>query len=81
MLNQSSKQLFIVMVIVLQEAAVTNEELRLVKMHDTVQQLPPPHYRTLQYIIQHLSHMAQYSDRTGMNVKNLAIVWAPNLLK
>ncbi|XP_072049400.1 uncharacterized protein [Amphiura filiformis] len=64
-----------------EEAAVTDEECRLVKMHDTVQQLPPPHYRTLQFLIDHLAKMAAYGEQTGMNTKNLAIVWAPNLLK
>ena len=62
-------------------AAITNEDDRLVKMHDTVQQLPPPHYRTLEFIIKHLARMAESAEQTGMNIKNLAIVWAPNLLK
>ena len=50
-------------------------------MHDTVQQLPPPHYRTLEFLIKHLAKMAAHGDQTGMNTKNLAIVWAPNLLR
>ncbi|XP_033110482.1 rho GTPase-activating protein 33-like isoform X2 [Anneissia japonica] len=61
--------------------AVADEENRLMHIHDTVQQLPPPHYRTLEYLIKHLAKMAEKEDRTGMNTKNLAIVWAPNLLR
>ncbi|XP_033641112.1 rho GTPase-activating protein 32-like isoform X4 [Asterias rubens] len=64
-----------------EEAATSNEERRLIKMHDTVQQLPPPHYRTLEFLIKHLAKMAAHGDQTGMNTKNLAIVWAPNLLR
>ncbi|XP_038065145.1 rho GTPase-activating protein 32-like isoform X2 [Patiria miniata] len=64
-----------------EEAATSEEESRLLKMHDTVQQLPPPHYRTLQFLIKHLAKMATHGNQTGMTTKNLAIVWAPNLLR
>uniref|UniRef100_A0A4X2MAK7 Rho GTPase activating protein 33 n=1 Tax=Vombatus ursinus TaxID=29139 RepID=A0A4X2MAK7_VOMUR len=57
------------------------EEERLVRVHDVIQQLPPPHYRTLEYLLRHLSRMAQHSANTSMHARNLAIVWAPNLLR
>ncbi|CAM9761360.1 unnamed protein product, partial [Lampetra fluviatilis] len=57
------------------------EEDKLVKIHDAIQQLPPPHYRTLEYLMKHLWALALHSDKTGMHSKNLAIVWAPNLLR
>ncbi|XP_056331668.1 rho GTPase-activating protein 33 isoform X3 [Danio aesculapii] len=57
------------------------EEERMVKVHDVIQQLPPPHYRTLEYLIRHLAHLATCSAETNMHIKNLAIVWAPNLLR
>ncbi|XP_043117950.1 rho GTPase-activating protein 33 isoform X4 [Puntigrus tetrazona] len=57
------------------------EEERMVKVHDVIQQLPPPHYRTLEYLIRHLAHLATCSGETNMHIKNLAIVWAPNLLR
>uniref|UniRef100_A0A672RB68 Rho GTPase-activating protein 32 n=1 Tax=Sinocyclocheilus grahami TaxID=75366 RepID=A0A672RB68_SINGR len=60
--------------------AATDEE-RLVKVHDVIQQLPPPHYRTLEFLMRHLSRMGTYSAVTNMHCKNLAIVWAPNLLR
>ncbi|KAJ7996939.1 hypothetical protein DPEC_G00223710 [Dallia pectoralis] len=61
-------------------SAATDEE-RLIKIHDVIQQLPPPHYRTLEFLMRHLSHLATYSYVTNMHSKNLAIVWAPNLLR
>lgn len=61
-------------------SAATDEE-RLVKIHNVIQQLPPPHYRTLEYLMKHLSHLATFSSITNMHTKNLAIVWAPNLLR
>lgn len=60
---------------------MSEDEVQLYQMHDTVQQLPPPHYRTLEFLIRHLAKMSTYHELTGMNVKNLAIVWAPNLLR
>ncbi|XP_068186830.1 rho GTPase-activating protein 32 isoform X3 [Antennarius striatus] len=61
-------------------SAATDEE-RLIKIHDVIQQLPPPHYRTLEFLMRHLSRLAAFSYITNMHTKNLAIVWAPNLLR
>ncbi|KAM8817204.1 rho GTPase-activating protein 32 isoform 1-T1 [Rhynchonycteris naso] len=61
-------------------SAATDEE-RLLKIHDVIQQLPPPHYRTLEFLMRHLSLLADYCSITNMHAKNLAIVWAPNLLR
>ncbi|XP_075046609.1 rho GTPase-activating protein 33 isoform X5 [Mixophyes fleayi] len=57
------------------------EEEKLICVHDLIQQLPPPHYRTLEYLMRHLSRLSAHSDRTGMHARNLAIIWAPNLLR
>ncbi|XP_072011240.1 rho GTPase-activating protein 33 isoform X5 [Engystomops pustulosus] len=57
------------------------EEEKLIRVHDLIQQLPPPHYRTLEYLMRHLSRLSMHSDRTGMHARNLAIIWAPNLLR
>ncbi|KAG9335417.1 hypothetical protein JZ751_004739 [Albula glossodonta] len=57
------------------------EDERMVKVHDVIQQLPPPHYRTLEFLMRHLAHLATRSGETNMHIKNLAIVWAPNLLR
>ncbi|KAK4878829.1 hypothetical protein RN001_011335 [Aquatica leii] len=54
---------------------------RLLKMREAVQKLPPPHYRTLEYLMKHLTRVAQHGSSTGMTTRNIAIVWAPNLLR
>lgn len=46
-----------------------------------MQKLPPPHYRTLEYLMRHLANVAKHGARTGMTTRNVAIVWAPNLLR
>ena len=43
--------------------------------------LPKPNHRTLANLIRHLHRVSLHSDSTGMTAKNLAIVWAPNLLR
>ncbi|XP_048786270.1 LOW QUALITY PROTEIN: rho GTPase-activating protein 32-like [Lagopus muta] len=59
----------------------TTEEERLVRMRDVIQQLPAPHYRTLAYLMRHLACLAGHCSTTNMHAKNLAIAWAPNLLR
>ncbi|XP_007485017.1 rho GTPase-activating protein 30 [Monodelphis domestica] len=61
--------------------AVQLEPQRLVKIRDVLGELPGPHYRTLEYLMRHLVHMASFSAQTNMHARNLAIVWAPNLLR
>uniref|UniRef100_H3BCI0 Rho GTPase activating protein 32 n=1 Tax=Latimeria chalumnae TaxID=7897 RepID=H3BCI0_LATCH len=61
--------------------SASSDEERLVKIHDVIQQLPPPHYRTLEFLMRHLAYLATFSCVTNMHTKNLAIVWAPNLLR
>ena len=39
------------------------------------------HFNTLKHLMIHLQKVAQRSKDTGMSSKNLAIVWAPNLIK
>ncbi|GLV36917.1 Cd GTPase activating protein-related [Carabus blaptoides fortunei] len=58
-----------------------NDNERLLKMREAVQKLPPPHYRTLEYLMRHLARVAKHGANTGMTTRNVAIVWAPNLLR
>ena len=58
-----------------------NDHDRLLKMREAVQKLPPPHYRTLEYLMRHLARVAKHGASTGMTTRNIAIVWAPNLLR
>lgn len=57
------------------------EEGQLARIQNIIQELPPPHYRTLEYLIRHLAHIASFSSKTNMHARNLALVWAPNLLR
>lgn len=55
-----------------------------VKLEDLKQlllQLPKAHYETLKFLMRHLACIAANGEKTGMDSKNVAIVWAPNLLK
>ncbi|XP_029310108.1 LOW QUALITY PROTEIN: rho GTPase-activating protein 30 [Cottoperca gobio] len=61
--------------------AIQLEEERLVKIRDVLKELPAPHYRTLEFLMRHLVKMASYCSETNMHCRNLAIVWAPNLLR
>ncbi|XP_008064111.1 rho GTPase-activating protein 30 isoform X4 [Carlito syrichta] len=61
--------------------AVQLEPERLVKILEVLRELPLPNYRTLEFLMRHLVHMASFSAQTNMHARNLAIVWAPNLLR
>ncbi|CAG9798189.1 unnamed protein product [Chironomus riparius] len=63
------------------QARSDGEDLRLKMVKQTVRKLPPPHYRTLKYLACHLCRIAKHSAKTGMTERNIAIVWAPNLLR
>lgn len=43
--------------------------------------LPQAHLRTLAHLMRHLHRVSLAHRRTGMTSRNLAIVWAPNLLR
>uniref|UniRef100_UPI00398E5831 rho GTPase-activating protein 31 n=1 Tax=Pristiophorus japonicus TaxID=55135 RepID=UPI00398E5831 len=61
--------------------AAQSEEEQLAGIQNVIKELPPPHYRTLEYLIKHLTHIASFSTQTNMHSRNLALVWAPNLLR
>ncbi|KAM7064930.1 rho GTPase-activating protein 31 [Acridotheres tristis] len=54
---------------------------QLARIQNAIQELPPSHYRTLEYLMKHLTHLASFSNMTNMHTRNLALVWAPNLLR
>ncbi|XP_034970661.2 rho GTPase-activating protein 31 isoform X1 [Zootoca vivipara] len=56
-------------------------EEQLAQIQNAIQELPPSHYRTLEYLSKHLTHLASFSSMTNMHTRNLALVWAPNLLR
>uniref|UniRef100_A0A670Z2J2 Rho GTPase activating protein 30 n=1 Tax=Pseudonaja textilis TaxID=8673 RepID=A0A670Z2J2_PSETE len=61
--------------------AIQLEESRLEKIKEVLKELPSPHHRTLEFLMKHLVRMASFSSQTNMHARNLAIVWAPNLLR
>ena len=64
-----------------QDAVSLKGDERLLKIKNTVARLPPPHYRTAKFLFAHLNRMSLYSAKTGMDSRNLAIVWSPNLMR
>ena len=63
------------------EAAKLPEDLRLSAMRQVLSTLPKENFRTLEYLMRHLHKVSLKGHDTGMTAKNLAIVWAPNLLR
>ncbi|XP_029029960.1 rho GTPase-activating protein 31 [Betta splendens] len=61
--------------------SVQGDHERLVYIQKVVKQLPTPHFRTLEFLTKHLAHLATLSTQTNMHTRNLALVWAPNLLR
>lgn len=61
--------------------AIQSGDFRLKMIRQTIRKLPPPHYRTLKYLACHLYEISKHSANTGMTERNIAIVWAPNLLR
>lgn len=57
------------------------ESAKLSNLIKVLKLLPLNHYISLEYLARHLNKIASYSDQTGMTIKNLAIVWSPNLLR
>ncbi|XP_061818367.1 rho GTPase-activating protein 31 [Nerophis lumbriciformis] len=62
-------------------ASVCGDHERLLHIQKVVRELPTPHFRTLEYLTKHLARLATLSAQTNMHTRNLALVWAPNLLR
>ncbi|XP_026881608.2 rho GTPase-activating protein 31 [Electrophorus electricus] len=60
---------------------VKEEDDQLRNIQIVIKELPASHFRTLEFLVKHLSHMATLSHHTNMHTRNLALVWAPNLLR
>ncbi|XP_042354977.1 rho GTPase-activating protein 31 [Plectropomus leopardus] len=60
---------------------VQGDHERLLHIQGVIKELPTPHFRTLEYLTKHLAHLATLSSKTNMHTRNLALVWAPNLLR
>uniref|UniRef100_H2YYA7 Rho-GAP domain-containing protein n=1 Tax=Ciona savignyi TaxID=51511 RepID=H2YYA7_CIOSA len=56
-------------------------EERLNGLRRLVHMLPAPHYQTLKFLISHLRKVADNCDVNKMEVRNLAIVFGPTLVR
>ncbi|MCI4394184.1 hypothetical protein PGIGA_G00165870 [Pangasianodon gigas] len=61
--------------------SVKEEHEQLRNVQRVIEELPIAHFRTLEYLTKHLAHLATLSHQTNMHTRNLALVWAPNLLR
>ncbi|XP_041864990.1 rho GTPase-activating protein 31 isoform X2 [Melanotaenia boesemani] len=61
--------------------SVHGDHERLLHIQEVIKELPTPHFKTLEYLTKHLAHLATLSTQTNMHTRNLALVWAPNLLR
>ncbi|XP_051528245.1 rho GTPase-activating protein 31-like [Myxocyprinus asiaticus] len=61
--------------------SVKEEQEQLRNIKSVIKELPGPHFRTLEYLTKHLANLATLSHQTNMHARNLALVWAPNLLR
>ncbi|XP_038160226.1 rho GTPase-activating protein 29 isoform X1 [Cyprinodon tularosa] len=53
----------------------------LFKIKDLLRQLPPQHYKTLQFLIEHLHRVSECSEENKMTASNLGIIFGPTLIK
>ncbi|XP_044032289.1 rho GTPase-activating protein 29 isoform X2 [Siniperca chuatsi] len=53
----------------------------LFKIKDLLRQLPPAHYKTLRFLIEHLHRVTEQSEENKMTASNLGIIFGPTLIK
>ncbi|KAJ8278008.1 hypothetical protein GJAV_G00082730 [Gymnothorax javanicus] len=51
------------------------------KIRDLLRQLPLAHYKTLQFLIEHLHRVTEKADENKMTASNLGIIFGPTLIK
>ncbi|KAJ3095870.1 hypothetical protein HDU97_006444 [Phlyctochytrium planicorne] len=61
-------------------AKIEDERMRLIAIHELVNNLNDAHYATLQLVIAHLWKVQKYEPDNRMNIQNLSIVWGPTLM-
>ena len=61
--------------------AVLSETDKINNLKRVIRKLPASNRKTLEFLMRHLNRVATHSSETGMTAKNVAIVWAPNLLQ
>ena len=62
-------------------AKITERNTRLSRLKELISHLPPHHVTTLHYLGTHLNRVAAQSEKNKMRQNNVAIVFAPTLLR
>ncbi|GMM38418.1 GTPase-activating protein [Saccharomycopsis crataegensis] len=62
-------------------ALIKRHDKKIEKLKSIMAQLPKQHMFTLQMVTKHLNLVSSYSDSNFMNLHNLAIVFAPSLVR
>ncbi|KAJ2994462.1 hypothetical protein HDV02_001557 [Globomyces sp. JEL0801] len=57
-----------------------DSRIRLIKIHELVNELHDANYATLKHLAGHLSRVASFAEDNKMNEVNLGIVWGPTLI-
>ncbi|KAK8724103.1 hypothetical protein OTU49_017494 [Cherax quadricarinatus] len=65
----------------IEASKVEDPSQRMVELKKLVQELPYHHYETLRFLITHLNNIVTHSDMNKMDVRNLAIVFGPTLVR
>uniref|UniRef100_A0A673CI91 Rho GTPase-activating protein 29 n=1 Tax=Sphaeramia orbicularis TaxID=375764 RepID=A0A673CI91_9TELE len=68
--------------VIVEELEVSVELNRvLFKIKDLLRHLPPTHYKTLQFLIEHLHRVSEQAEENKMTASNLGIIFGPTLIK
>ncbi|XP_042892748.1 rho GTPase-activating protein 21-like isoform X4 [Penaeus japonicus] len=65
----------------IEASKIEDPNQRLMELKRLVQELPDHHYETLRFLMLHLSHIVSNSESNKMDVRNLAIVFGPTLVR
>jgi len=65
----------------IQAGRVADKGERLHLLKGLVQQLPPLHFTTLQWVIEHLSHVVEHCEANKMSRLNIGIVFGPTIVR
>ncbi|XP_050691125.1 uncharacterized protein LOC126982886 isoform X3 [Eriocheir sinensis] len=65
----------------IEASKVDDPKQRMLELKKLVHELPDHHYETLRFLIMHLNNIVTNSDTNKMDVRNLAIVFGPTLVR
>ncbi|KAK4297929.1 hypothetical protein Pmani_029687 [Petrolisthes manimaculis] len=65
----------------IEASKVDDPSQRMIELKRMVHEMPDYHYETLRFLILHLSNIVSHSENNKMDVRNLAIVFGPTLVR